>query len=724
MRQLLENRLLLAACLILLAGLLAALGGERPLFLERLERQAFDWRMARVEHPENQPRIIVVRAGEESFRRLGEWPWPRAYHAALLEKLGPARLVALDILFPEHSDPGDDALLAGVVAELGDVITAMHLAPDPDRAQGILMPPYPALADAALDLGVTNVEEDVDGLIRGHTPVRLLDDKAYPSLALATAARYLDVTPDVVFDHGHVMLRLGEREIELTESASMWMDYSGPPILSYEYEQVLSGLFDPEIFRDAIVVVGISASGADDFHVVPDGLGKRVLPGTDYNALAMRTLLTGHVPWRISPMASTAVVFLLSLLGLACALPRRPGLTLAALATCALAFGTANFALFTRLEIWVDFAFPLAAMIILFLATSFARHYRLHHDWSLKSYSLASLYDLESAGRDHETLGSYLTAIWPRLQANTGVRLLAAESELDRLRSDIREAVRARKEEPGGTPQALIIRTKEGQTPYIMALPVALPEDGPPGWVVLGWKRRIKEDTVRTLATTVLSAAWFFRALARGRERRKLLTDTIHAIFRAVDYRDPITGGHSDRVATLAQEIAAEMDLAEEEREDIHLGALIHDIGKIGIPDAVLGKPDRLTGDEFGMILKHPAIGEEIMRPVQLPELARRTLAEHHERHDGSGYPHGISGKDTSLGARIVAVADVFDALRSDRPYRKGLPPDRVCDYIYMGAGKSFDPHVVETLLRIKAPQGWKPPDEEAPGDKEKTNDH
>ncbi|MBU1612344.1 MAG: hypothetical protein KKC99_10930, partial [Proteobacteria bacterium] len=91
------------------------------------------------------------------------------------------------------------------------------------------------------------------------------------------------------------------------------------------------------------------------------------------------------------------------------------------------------------------------------------------------------------------------------------------------------------------------------------------------------------------------------------------------------------------------------------------------------------------------------------------PEHSRRTLAEHHERYDGSGYPRGLSRDEQSLGARIVAVADVFDALRSDRPYRKGLPVGRVCDYIYGGAGKIFDPQVVEILLRLKAPADWKP---------------
>ncbi|WP_051694023.1 HD-GYP domain-containing protein [Desulfohalovibrio reitneri] len=179
-----------------------------------------------------------------------------------------------------------------------------------------------------------------------------------------------------------------------------------------------------------------------------------------------------------------------------------------------------------------------------------------------------------------------------------------------------------------------------------------------------------------------------------------------------MDIRDPITGGHSDRVAKLSLDILRRLDLPEETVDDIYLGALIHDIGKIGIPDAVLNKPGKLDYDEMYTIRKHPELGREIMGTVPLSETALRTLYEHHERYDGSGYPRQLRGEEISLGGRILAVADVFDALNSDRPYRKGLDIEQVCSFLWKRSGTEFDPQVVDIALSLKAPGNWRPPDE------------
>jgi CHASE2 domain-containing sensor protein len=710
-QPILRNRPALAALLLGLCALLALAGAGRPLFLEKLERQSFDWRMARLSPLPDEQKIIIVRAWEESFRRLGEWPWPRTLHARLLERLSLARLTAVDILFPERSTPEADHALARAVREAGNVVLAMHVAPDKNRAQGVLLPPYPELADAALGLGTANVEEDLDGLIRAHAPLRMVGDAPLPSLPLAVASRLLGAPAGVSQEGDGLALRLGSRTLPLTDEGFLWLDFSTPPFPAYEYESVLEGHVPPETFRDAVVVVGIAASGAEDFHVVPDGLGKRVIPGTDYNALALRTLLAGQVPRRISPPWSAALIFGLCLAGLLAALPPKPVVNIALLAGLMAAFSAANLLLFTRALLWLDFVPTMAALFTAFLAASWVRHLRLHHDWRVKSYSLASLYDLERSGHAGEALGDHLAAIWPPLEAATGVHLLEAQTDLRHARRDVRRAVEDDLAASGGTARVVVFPSEEAKAPMKMALPVPpAAEDSALHYTVLGWRGTLREDTLRTLAATVLSATWFFQAEERERERRRLLTETIHSIFRALDFRDPITGGHSDRVATLTREILAELDLPEQEKEDIHLGALIHDIGKIGIPDAVLGKPEKLSGEEFGLILKHPAIGEDILVPVCLPETARRAVAEHHERCDGSGYPKGLTKKELSLGGRVVAVADVFDALRSDRPYRKGSSLRDVCDYISERAGGEFDARVVDILLRLKAPEGWKPP--------------
>ena len=228
-------------------------------------------------------------------------------------------------------------------------------------------------------------------------------------------------------------------------------------------------------------------------------------------------------------------------------------------------------------------------------------------------------------------------------------------------------------------------------------------------FTVIGLHKKLADEMIQTLSALIFSLSWFFSLLARNQERKKLLMDTIQAIFKAMDFRDPITGGHSIRVSELSLEIAEHLNLGPQTVEDIHLGALIHDIGKIGIPDAVLKKKDSLTEQEFKLIREHPSIGARIMESVGLPEVTRKALFEHHEFQDGGGYPHGLKGDQISLAARIVAVADTFDALTSQRPYREGISLGEACDYMYDHIGTKFDGKIVNVLLELRAPADWKP---------------
>lgn len=176
---------------------------------------------------------------------------------------------------------------------------------------------------------------------------------------------------------------------------------------------------------------------------------------------------------------------------------------------------------------------------------------------------------------------------------------------------------------------------------------------------------------------------------------------TLRALARAVDAKSPWTAGHSERVTTKALEIGKIMGLAADELDDLHRGGLLHDIGKIGIPVSILDKPGRLTDEEFKSIRRHSAIGASILEPIAAYANAIPIVLEHHERFDGKGYPNGLAGEGISLGARILAVADVYDALRSDRPYREGMPAERVIQIIQEEVGTQFDPNVVQALLQV-----------------------
>jgi len=176
---------------------------------------------------------------------------------------------------------------------------------------------------------------------------------------------------------------------------------------------------------------------------------------------------------------------------------------------------------------------------------------------------------------------------------------------------------------------------------------------------------------------------------------------TIEVLANAVDAKSPWTAGHSHRVTWVALEIGKEMGLARGELELLQLSGLFHDIGKIGIPEYILDKPGSLTEEEYAIVRNHPHTGAEMLKPIRAYHGAIPLVAQHHERFDGKGYPRGLAGEEIVLGARILAVADVFDALYSRRPYRQGWEIGKVISYLEEHAGSNFDPGVVEAFLKI-----------------------
>jgi len=176
---------------------------------------------------------------------------------------------------------------------------------------------------------------------------------------------------------------------------------------------------------------------------------------------------------------------------------------------------------------------------------------------------------------------------------------------------------------------------------------------------------------------------------------------TLEALATALDARDAETLGHSARVAAYTVEVARRMGLREPVLTDIYRGALLHDVGKIGIPDAILRKPGKLTAGEWKEMRRHPEIGARMLRGIGFLEGAVPIVLGHQERFDGKGYPERLRGESIPLGARIFAVVDTLDAMTSDRPYRKALPYAAARAEIRKFSGTQFDPRVVEVFLAI-----------------------
>jgi ribonuclease P protein subunit RPR2 len=192
----------------------------------------------------------------------------------------------------------------------------------------------------------------------------------------------------------------------------------------------------------------------------------------------------------------------------------------------------------------------------------------------------------------------------------------------------------------------------------------------------------------------------FKQERARSQQLRRSYMATVRALSNAVEARDAYTGKHAERVAAYGIEIARALGLATDSPE-IEFGFLLHDIGKVAIPDAILYKPSALTDEERALMAQHPVIGAEIVRGVEFLAEAAAVVRSHHEHWDGSGYPEGLAGEEIPLSARVFAVADVLDALTTDRPYRPASSFAQARAMISADAGRHFDPRVIEAFNSI-----------------------
>jgi len=227
-------------------------------------------------------------------------------------------------------------------------------------------------------------------------------------------------------------------------------------------------------------------------------------------------------------------------------------------------------------------------------------------------------------------------------------------------------------------------------------------------------ERRVQERTAElTKANEALQAEISERehaeeALKESYEKlRRALKGTIYALASTVEKRDPYTAGHQKRVTTLACAIASEMGLPEEKVDGIRMGGVIHDLGKMYVPAEILSKPGQLNEVEFKMIRAHANVGYDILKQVEFPWPIAQVIVQHHERMDGSGYPSGLSGENILLEARIIGVADVFEAISSHRPYRPALGIDKAIEEISQRKGILYDPEVVDACLRLFTVKGF-----------------
>jgi len=225
------------------------------------------------------------------------------------------------------------------------------------------------------------------------------------------------------------------------------------------------------------------------------------------------------------------------------------------------------------------------------------------------------------------------------------------------------------------------------------------------GWLVVGGKQGedsyVSSHDTKTLDSIAGIFSSFIENSRLFEEQRLAFIGTVRALSGAIDAKDRYTRGHSDRVAMLSQQLALAAGYSTEQAERVRLCGILHDVGKIGVPEAVLCKNGRLTDEEFDLIKLHPEIGADLLKDLTSLEDILPGVLHHHERWDGNGYPGGLGGEDIPELGRILALADTFDAMSSNRAYRSAMPREKVLGEIEKCSGTQFEPRLAELFLEL-----------------------
>jgi HD-GYP domain-containing protein (c-di-GMP phosphodiesterase class II)/CHASE2 domain-containing sensor protein len=657
------------------------------------------------------PSFLVVAIDAQSLRVHPDWPWPRARIGEAITQLSAAgaRVIGVDLDLSAQRDAGDDERLAAAMRQSGRVVLSALRQRELTGDSWIELAnlPTPALRSAAAAVASIQLPLDPDGAVRFARRESEIAAEIYPSLAEA-------------------LLRVAGAPLPAKDFARAGSEFAidyrrvNEPLAVISIADVIAGRVDPALLRDRLVVIGATADELQDLWPTPVGAS---VPGAFLHAFSARTLAaraagesTLGAPHPIARGLWLALWLLLGAL-----LRRVPGAWRlpAALASMAALVGTALAALALRGAL-LEVIAPWGGLALHYALALERVRLALGRRVAQQESSLALLADVGDAasrGEPGERNLDICLALLGDVVDASGVALLRARPDgtLDGRRLEWRRS--ANREVGCGETAERVLRADAMR---VFELEAPAPADGlavyvplragdqPVGVLVVERPGRgLDPSHRRTIATVATQLSLTAENLRLVEGLRETFDGAIAAIASAVEARDGYTELHCRRLAVFSSLLGERLGLPEREVEAIRLGALLHDVGKIGIRDEILLKPGRFTPEERREMERHTMIGDGIVGPIPgIHPLTRACVRHHHERIDGEGYPDRLAGDAIPLGARIVTVVDVWDALSTDRPYKPAFRQEEVRDLLEKGRGSAYDPLVLDAFLRVVRDEG------------------
>ncbi len=674
--------------------------------VEQVEKLFLNYYLSNQEISAPDEKIILIAGSDRSVAEIGTWPWSRDIHARLIEDyLMGAKTIALDILFADQSNAQADLALRDAIERHGNVVLA-YVEEDTGKSA---IHSLDSLIGASAGEGFVNGFPDSDGIVRTYS---LIQEKqvlspSFVSAVLMASGYHLDWD---FYSDKSIGLKLSSpsgdvKGVSLEENFRfLRFPFARNYYTVYDYADVLSGKVPKSTFDNAIVFVGMNMAGATDVVTTLDG----IITGTQFNVDSFVSILSGANVLRLSSFGEAllaAVLFTVVWL-LSVRVSRKTSWIIWVIALIFCIGGTRL--LFLKQVVWIATVPLVLSIISAYLFALINNLITAQGKLNTQSISIDSLFTLEATftgQKTFEAFSDFYETLAPTIEETYGLKVLKSMvngSDEELIAYGAMDNV-----------DNLMIAYHVAKPPFRHRVIIRFPVMGDilkePQYSILGMSHKQDITIIKSLATLVSTSYIFFHAAKDANEKMSLFYSLIECMISAVDAKDPVTSGHSKRVAQVSQQIANALSLTPAQVEQIRFAGMIHDIGKIGIPDEVLRKPGPFSKMDFEIMKEHPVMGASIIEPIHLDPNILDGILFHHERIDGKGYPYGKTGDQLSLTAKIIKVADVYDALTSERQYKKPWPLDQVLNLFYEGRGTEFDRDIVDIFIEQIKPFGWQP---------------